>query len=74
MNNEPLLKVNPESRRIHSVEPGKACHTEDAALMGSVTEGEGLREVPLSQLRIYVNHGYRMCDRCFPNSKAGINP
>jgi hypothetical protein len=74
MNNEPILQVNPDSRRIHGVEPSRACHTEDAMLRGAKLEEAGLVGIPLSELRIYQNHGYRMCDRCFPLSKTGVKP
>lgn len=66
MNNEPVLQVNPEAKRIHGISPSQSCNLDDARSTGKIQGSEGLVDEPLSRIAALLRDGYRLCERCYP--------
>lgn len=67
MNNEPILKVNPEAKRIHGVTPSESCNLDDARDTGKLQGAEGLVDEYLSRIAALMHDGYHLCGRCYPS-------
>ena len=66
MESEVMIKINPESRMLHGTNPSGQCHIQDARNSGTQQGDAAVLDVPLRHLRAYQNHGFRMCEICFP--------